>query len=207
MDPGHDVDSEPVYHLSPETQGAVVNHFLCSARTPVLEHTARPCSDKRRISTSAQGTVSAFPFLPAVHYSLDSALWSQTLGKWRRNVWGAIRGTDVLTAEARRGVLCRLKIFVARDVRQTVVARLYLRVTVFDIDSNTNYARWKWRRVLTSTPLRRHISWGRKVHSWNVVFERKKCILIWAATVGMIDDRCITILVSISTDFIYSGRC
>jgi len=48
MDPGHNVDSKPVYHLSPETEGVVVNHFLCSARTPVLEHSTRPRSDKRR---------------------------------------------------------------------------------------------------------------------------------------------------------------
>lgn len=48
MDPGHNVDSKPVYHLSPETEGVVVNHFFCSASTSVLEHSARPCSDKRR---------------------------------------------------------------------------------------------------------------------------------------------------------------
>jgi hypothetical protein len=73
MDPGHNVDSKPVYHLSPETEGVVVNHFLCCARAPVLEHGARPCSDKRRnicISTRKQRR-------PFHSYELYITVWSQ----------------------------------------------------------------------------------------------------------------------------------
>jgi len=72
MDPGHDVDSQPVYHLSPETEGVVVNHFLYSARTPVLEHSARSCSDKRRdicISTGQQRR-------PFRSYELHVTVWT-----------------------------------------------------------------------------------------------------------------------------------
>jgi hypothetical protein len=56
---------------------------------------------------------------------------------------------------------------------------------------------------LTSTPLRLHTSWGRKVHSRTVDFARTKSTLIRVAIVGMMDDFCITILVFISTDFIF----
>jgi len=55
---------------------------------------------------------------------------------------------------------------------------------------------------LTYTPMRPHTSWGRKVHSRTVVFARTKSALIRVAIVGMMDDFCITILVSVSTDFI-----
>jgi hypothetical protein len=56
---------------------------------------------------------------------------------------------------------------------------------------------------LASTPLRLHIFWGRKVHSRTVDFAQTKSTMIKVAIVGMMDDFRITILVSVSTDFIF----
>jgi hypothetical protein len=130
MDLGYDVDSQPLDHLSPETECVVVYHILGPARAPVLEHSARPCSGKRRnICISTPHCVSTFPFLRAVHNTLYSALWPQTLGKCGLNVWNDSRKEHDVIADARTsgyGVVYCSKIFDAGAVRKTVVARLRL---------------------------------------------------------------------------------
>ena len=108
MDPGHDVDSKPVYHLSPETEGVVVNHFLCSAWTPVLEHSARPRSDKRRnicISTGQQSR----PFHSYELYSYIT-VWTQLCDPrgWGNvdETCGLIRGRNTLLPPMGNTVCC-----------------------------------------------------------------------------------------------------
>jgi hypothetical protein len=197
------VDSKPVYHLSPETKGVVVNHFLCSGRTPVLEHSARPCSDKRR-----NFCVSTEQLLRPLHpYELHITVWTQLCDPrcWGNvdEKCGLIRGRNTLILPmGKHSVLCRLKTFVGRAVRKTVARRCSW-VNVFDVASKVNYVRWKWRCVLTFAPLRLHTSWGHKVHSRTVVFARTKSTLIKVAIVGRMDDFCVTILDTVSTDFIF----
>jgi len=106
MDPGHDVDSKPVYHLSPETKGVVVNHFLCSGRTPVLEHSARPCSDKRRNFCISTGQLHR----PLHPYELHITVWTQLcdLRHWGNidEKCGLIRGRNTLLVPMGNTVCC-----------------------------------------------------------------------------------------------------